>query len=71
MRPGVSSLIIGARTPDQLHSNLAALDISFTADQLTALEQASAQEPAFPYAAFNSDIKRTIFGGTDVKEWRA
>ena len=71
MRPGVSALIIGASKPDQLRSNLAALEISFTPEQLASLERASAQEPAFPYAAFNSDIKRTIFGGADVDGWHA
>ena len=37
-RPGVSSTLIGARRVDQLLSNLAALELTLSAEQLAALD---------------------------------
>ena len=37
-RPGVSSTIIGARRMDQLDANLAALDVTLSADQIASLD---------------------------------
>ncbi|WP_407149796.1 aldo/keto reductase [Bradyrhizobium sp. ORS 86] len=48
-RPGVSSVIIGARDEAQLRDNLGAVGWSLTPDQIARLDQASAVMPAYPY----------------------
>ena len=68
-RSGVSALLIGASKPEQVRSNLAALEVTLSAGQQAALEQASALDAAFPYSGFTPGIKRTIFGGSDVAGW--
>jgi aryl-alcohol dehydrogenase-like predicted oxidoreductase len=46
-RPGVSSVIVGARTGEQLADNLAAAGLALTGDDLRRLEEAS--RPPLPY----------------------
>ena len=48
-RPGVANIIVGARTEAQLKDNLAAGDLKLSADNLTALEDASLQPLDYPY----------------------
>jgi aryl-alcohol dehydrogenase-like predicted oxidoreductase len=48
-RPAVTSLIIGARTDEQLRDNLAAADLTLTADEREALDKASAPELVYPH----------------------
>jgi len=48
-RPTVSSLIVGARNEEQLRQNLGALGWTLTAEQVAALDKASAPPPAYPY----------------------
>ena len=48
-RPTVSTLIIGARTEEQLRDNLGALGWSLTSDQMAALDRASTLTPVYPY----------------------
>ncbi|MEM9047990.1 MAG: aldo/keto reductase [Pseudomonadota bacterium] len=48
-RPAVSSLVIGARHPDQLRENLRATDIALTEEERTALGDASAIPLIYPY----------------------
>lgn len=47
-QPGISSVIIGARTPDQLAQNLAASEITLSADELAALDKVSQLAPEYP-----------------------
>jgi len=47
-QPRVTSVIIGAKRPDQLADNLAATQVSFTADELEALGEASALPAEYP-----------------------
>jgi aryl-alcohol dehydrogenase-like predicted oxidoreductase len=49
-RPQVTSVIFGARTVEQLETNLAAASLELTAGQLQALDQASAIDLGYPYA---------------------
>jgi predicted oxidoreductase len=44
-RPGVSSVIIGARTEEQLKDNLGAAGWELTPDEVARLDQASARPP--------------------------
>lgn len=51
-RPGVASIILGARTPGQLASNLGSAAVELTADDVRLLGEASDPEPApWPYGA--------------------
>ncbi len=47
-RKGVMSVIVGAKTVEQLSDNLAASDLRLTPEQLTALDEASALRPEYP-----------------------
>jgi len=48
-RPGVASLVIGARTEEQLAENIAAAGLTLTQDETEALEVASAPPLLYPY----------------------
>ncbi|WP_404390046.1 aldo/keto reductase [Humibacillus xanthopallidus] len=51
-QPAVTSVILGARTVEQLNDNLAAADLDLTADQLAHLSEVSApQMDDYPYGA--------------------
>ncbi|MDF7777755.1 aldo/keto reductase [Sphingomonas sp. AOB5] len=47
-QPAVSSVIIGAKRPDQLADNLKSVDVSFTAEELARLDAASKLPPEYP-----------------------
>jgi aryl-alcohol dehydrogenase-like predicted oxidoreductase len=48
-RPAVTSLVIGARTSEQLADNLGAVSLSLSAEQSAALEQVSRPPLLYPY----------------------
>ncbi len=48
-RPAVSSVIIGARTQEQLEDNLAAASLTLSAEELDRLENVSRPHLAYPY----------------------
>ncbi len=48
-KPGVSSVIFGARTLAQLDDNLGAADVALTEAQMKQLDEASAFELGYPY----------------------
>jgi aryl-alcohol dehydrogenase-like predicted oxidoreductase len=48
-RPGITSVIVGARTDEQLASNLAAVDIELTPDESARLEEVSRPPLIYPY----------------------
>ena len=45
----MTSLIIGARTDEQLRDNLGAADLTLTADEREALDKVSAPELVYPH----------------------
>ena len=47
-KPFVTSIIVGAKRPDQLQDNLAALDVPLTAEQIKQLDDVSALAPEYP-----------------------
>jgi len=47
-RPQVTTVIIGAKTPEQLDDNLGATRLELSADELTALDEVSALAPEYP-----------------------
>jgi aryl-alcohol dehydrogenase-like predicted oxidoreductase len=65
-RTAITSTLIGARTIEQLRSNLASLEITLSPDQLAALDEHSAPSLDFP-APNNALLGPTLgFGGTTV-----
>ena len=48
-RPTISTLVIGARTEEQLIQNLGATDWSLTAEEVKRLDVVSTVEPVYPY----------------------
>jgi aryl-alcohol dehydrogenase-like predicted oxidoreductase len=64
-RPGVTSTLVGARTVEQLQANLAALSVTFTAEQLARLDAVSAPALDFPagYASLRGALQ---FSGLTV-----
>jgi aryl-alcohol dehydrogenase-like predicted oxidoreductase len=63
-QPAVTSVILGARTMEQLTDNLGSADIHLTADELAALDRAS--DPAvghYPYGPLGVDQRHRGLGG--------
>jgi len=48
-RPGITSLVIGARTDEQLRQNLPAADLELTAEERLQLDEVSAPPLIYPY----------------------
>ena len=48
-RPGVTSLVVGARRPDQLLDNLASADLVLGAEEAERIERVSRPEVPYPY----------------------
>ena len=64
-RPGVTSTIIGARTLPQLDDNLAALDVTLTAEHVSRLDALSTPRLNFP-ADFLANGAAFYHGGTTI-----
>jgi aryl-alcohol dehydrogenase-like predicted oxidoreductase len=64
-RPGVTSTIIGARTLDQLHDNVQALNVQLTVEQAAALEEVSRPKLNFPFD-FVKNAGAFGYGGTTI-----
>ena len=63
-KPGVTSVILGARTQDQLADNLASADLELTAAELSRLDDVSA--PTFsdyPYGGPGIEQRSRVIGG--------
>jgi aryl-alcohol dehydrogenase-like predicted oxidoreductase len=65
-RPGVDSTLIGASRPDQVASNVAALDVQLSPDQRARLDEASAPPSVAPFNLASPFIRKLVFGGTEV-----
>ena len=64
-KPGVSSIIVGARTPKQLEDNLAASDLSLPAPYIAKLDELSKPSLNFP-ADLLTIVPSFAYGGTTV-----
>jgi aryl-alcohol dehydrogenase-like predicted oxidoreductase len=65
-RPAVASTLIGARTIEQLRSNLDSLDVTLAHDQLAALDEPSTPSLNFP-AAITAEMSPIFgFGGATI-----
>jgi aryl-alcohol dehydrogenase-like predicted oxidoreductase len=65
-RPAITSTLIGARTIEQLRSNLASLEITLGREHVAALEASSAPSLDFPAANNAGPGPMLGFGGTTV-----
>lgn len=54
-RPEVSSVIIGARTPEQLDDNLGAVDWELSSEELDRLDDVSAPDWGYPYRMMRAE----------------
>lgn len=70
-RPTISSLLLGARRPDQLRDNIASLDIALTAAQTERLNASGMPDAPYPARIFSPQVHRFVFGGTSVTAWRS
>jgi aryl-alcohol dehydrogenase-like predicted oxidoreductase len=68
-RRGVTSTILGASKPEQLHDNLASLEVTLDAEQLLVLDQASALTPGFSDMVHSPTMRQIVFGGASVQGW--
>ena len=68
-RPGVAATLIGASTPEQCLSNMAATEITLGKEQMTRLDEASAPAPGFSAGLTSPMVRRMVFGGNDVTGW--
>ena len=66
-QPGVSSVLLGASVPEQLHDNLASLEINFSSEDLEFLNEASTLDPA--HSKMMAMLPRIVFGGANVQGW--
>jgi aryl-alcohol dehydrogenase (NADP+) len=61
-RPGMTSVILGARTVEQLRDNLAAAELELSAEQLARLDAASApRTPDYPYGELGVEQRARRF----------
>jgi aryl-alcohol dehydrogenase-like predicted oxidoreductase len=74
-RPGVSSVIVGARTDEQLEDNLRATEIELSADERARLDEVSAPPLLYPYW-HQAKTARDRLGAGDLsllggRDWRS
>ena len=66
-RPGVDSALMGVSRVGQVHDNIAATDLRLPAEQLAALDAATAPEAATIYGLFTpAGRQQFVFGGSAV-----
>jgi aryl-alcohol dehydrogenase-like predicted oxidoreductase len=63
-KPGVASSIIGARTMEQLHDNVAALEVQLSPEQMARLDEVSKPTLAFPHEFLKFTVNNTQGGAT-------
>ena len=59
-QPAVASVVVGASSPEQLDSNLAALDFDIPAEARRRLDVASAPQTGMPYPMFTPQYQSWI-----------
>ena len=68
-RPGVASVLLGARTPEQLRDNLAALDVELAPETVARLDAATGFELGGTYGLStpgSEGSRGAIFAGADI-----
>ena len=69
-QPGITSLILGASSLEQLTTNVASLEIAISPEHMARLQQAGPEADPF-YALFGEQVRRGIFKGTLIEPWRS
>lgn len=67
-QPGISTVIIGARTEAQLAQNLVVSEIALSADELTALDKISQLNPEYPHWMLGMQSMDRYPDGVDLAE---
>lgn len=62
-RPGVDSVLVGARTPEQVRGNLGALGLTLPAAARQRLDEVGAPELGFPGGLYNPETMAQAVGG--------
>jgi aryl-alcohol dehydrogenase-like predicted oxidoreductase len=70
-QPAIASVLIGASKVAQLAVNFDALEIALSPRQLADIDKVSLPTPGFPWSGFTADVRRNIFGGNTVEQWKA
>ncbi|MEM9767891.1 MAG: aldo/keto reductase [Cyanobacteria bacterium P01_D01_bin.71] len=65
-QPGLTGIVTGASKVSQVESNLAALDLELTDDQLDRLDNASTPSPSNPYSFHSGPVQDAIHGGGKI-----
>lgn len=68
-RRGVASTLIGASNVTQMRSNIAAVEVVLTQDQMTRLDQISAVQGGFTANLTSPMIRQMVYGGNNVNGW--
>ncbi|MAY62422.1 MAG: aldo/keto reductase [Rhizobiales bacterium] len=68
-RPAMGSLLLGASRPEQIASNISALEVELSDEQLARLDAASAPELLNPYFIFQ--LPTEMIFGKPVSSWTA
>jgi aryl-alcohol dehydrogenase-like predicted oxidoreductase len=66
-KPFVTSTIIGAKTMAQLNDNIAAVNLTLTADEIAALDAISAERPQYPHWMIQRNNSTRHYTGEPVK----
>lgn len=67
-KPGVPSVIIGARTLAQLQDNLGAAAFELDAEQVARLDEASKIDPGYPHVYLKSPgVTKFMYGGVKIE----
>ena len=70
-RPGVTSTLMGASRVAQVADNIAAIDLTLSAEHRTALDAVSAPVPRMLYSLFTPAVRQqAVFGGSTVTPWQ-
>ncbi len=69
-RPGVTSTIIGARSAEQLATNLGALDLVLSGEQRSRLDEVSRIDLGHPYSFFTDKLQPMMYGPARARPWR-
>ncbi|MGH9717481.1 MAG: aldo/keto reductase [Candidatus Acidiferrales bacterium] len=69
-QPGVTSVILGARTTTQLEDNLASLELTIPPELRERLDSVSAPVPVHPYNFYVPWMQARVSGNITVKPWR-
>jgi len=64
--PAVVSPLVGARTPEQLHEDLAALDLELGPEHVERLDAVSAIDLGFPHEFLTRPMVRGVVHGQTI-----